>query len=252
MRSFWGRFYLLSWFCGMLFLSPPVVAAFEVPALKGPVMDLAQVMSETEQRRLSQLLMDLRDEGVVQMQVLLVPSLEGLPIEQASIQIFDQWKLGDEKKQNGVLFLASLQDRKMRLEIGRGLEGAIPDAVAKRIVSDIMAPRFREARYGAGIVAGLDVVSRLAKGEAVEQGWSAEKRETHDFVVFLVLALVFFLIGLGRMTGHLPGGGRRLRRGAYGGFPVGGGWGGGGFGGGGGGWSGGGGGSAGGGASGGW
>lgn len=214
-------------------------------------MDEVGYLTRSDERELTQLLYDFNRRGVAQVQVLIVPSLQGIPIEQASIQISDKWKLGDEKKDNGVLFLISAQDRSMRIEVGQGLEGAIPDVYAKRIISDQVIPLFRAKKYSAGIVMGVHQILTLADKEFADSNQLAKSSEGGNLPVGLVILLLIIIIVLGRFGG----GGRGNFRGGRGYGALGGlgGLGGGGFGGGGGGgWSGGGGGFSGGGASGGW
>lgn len=223
-------------------------ADFAVPVLRGPVMDDAGYLKPQDARDLSQLLYDFNRRGVAQVQVLVVQSLDGMPIEQASIKITDAWKLGEKGKDNGVLFLISAQDHQMRLEVGRGLEGAIPDVYAKRIIADEVIPLFKNRQTSEGIVLGVHEILSLADKEFAAQNNLQNRPEDQDEprghripLNPIVIIILFIIISiLGRF-----GGGR-------GRFIGGGGWGGGGFGGGGGGWSGGGGGFSGGGSSGSW
>lgn len=220
--------------------------------MTGPVMDQAGMMRAQDEGQLEGLLRDAKAQGLAQIQVLTVQNLQGATIEQASIQIVDLWKLGTEKADNGVLILVSREDKKVRIEVGQGLEGVLPDILAKRIVSDVMIPLFRQGDFSQGILAGsLAVIQTIDPKQRNEGDQYTEivpqKRslfgKSSIFILFALMVIFFNIIGGG------GGRGRRLRGGFYGG-----GLGGlGGFGGsGGGGWSGGGGGFSGGGASGGW
>lgn len=226
-------------------------AEFQVPRLTGPVIDQVGYLSRNDERDLTQLLYDFNRRGVAQVQVLIVPTLDGTPIEQASIQITDKWKLGDAKKDNGVLFLIAANDRQMRIEVGQGLEGAIPDIYAKRIIADQVTPLFRAGKYSSGIVLGVHSILTLADKEFADQNHlqdqaPADNSEGGNIPIGLIILVLIIISILGRFGG---GRGRHMRGG---GWYGGGGFGGGGFGGGGGGWSGGGGGFSGGGASGNW
>ncbi|XGC81800.1 YgcG family protein [Bdellovibrio bacteriovorus] len=226
-------------------------AKFEVPALSAPVIDEVGLMSRADRQELMQLLYDFNRRGKAQVQVFIVKDLQGLPIEQASIEITDQWKLGDEKKDNGVLFLIAPNDRSMRIEVGQGLEGAIPDIYAKRIISDQVIPLFRSKRYSAGIVLGVHEILRLADKEFADEKQLTNETPASNGGGDLPIGLIIGILIIISVLGRFGGGGRRGFRGGFGGF-GGGGFGGGSFGGGGGGWSGGGGGFSGGGASGNW
>jgi uncharacterized protein len=225
-------------------------AEFKTPPLTGPVIDEVGYLTRNDQQDLTQLLYDFNKRGKAQVQVLIVPDLQGLPIEQASIEITDKWKLGDKTKDNGILFLISAQERAMRIEVGQGLEGAIPDITAKRIISDQVIPLFRAKRYSAGVIVGVQEVLRLADKEFADENHIEEAPAKSGKIPGVIVIILIIIISI---LGRFGGGRGRYYRGGGGGF-GGGGFGGGGFGGsgGGGGWSGGGGGFSGGGASGNW
>lgn len=148
--------------------------AFQVPALQGPVMDQVGLLSQSAAQKLSQQIRQQNSQGAVQAQILILNSLDGESIEQAAIQIFDQWKLGDAKKDNGILILAAIQDRKMRIEVGRGLEGALPDVVAKRIIAEIMRPLFKSGNFDAGFILATQAVFEAAATETNGQVFNVE------------------------------------------------------------------------------
>ena len=226
-------------------------AAFQVPPLRGPVQDETGTLSRSQIQEIEQFIRANNSSGLVQLQVLVVPSLEGEPIESASIKVTDAWKLGTEKKDNGVLLLIALGDKKIRIEVGQGLEGDLPDVIASRIIRNVISPYFKQGQFARGIQAGLEAIVQTispADGQkhSYEDGASVERSGIPDGLkIFLIILFVILMLSIrgGGGGGFIPGG----RRGGYGGF-GGGGW----SGGGGGGWSGGGGGFSGGGASGGW
>ena len=251
-----------AFFCALFAFTVTIAHAqekFEVPPLTGPVVDAAGAIDASREQAISNALRAIHQAGGSQINVLTVRSLHGLPIEQASIQVVDQWKLGGRKTDNGVLLMVAAEDRKLRIEVGQGLEGVLTDADSKRIIEESIVPLFRSGDMGGGILVGVYQIAKKTdptiditpylEGQAVrrvsERGHS---RLGPGFIIFLIIVFLFF---------RMIGGGRR-RRGFYGGGFGGGGWGGGGFGGGGfgggggGGWGGGGGGFSGGGASGGW
>lgn len=238
--------FLFSWLFGA---SVWAQTEFKVPSLTGPVIDEVGYLTRSDRQELMQLLYDFNRRGKAQVQVLIVPDLQGIPIEQASIQIVDQWKLGSEKKDNGVLLLIAAKERALRIEVGQGLEGAIPDITAKRIISDQMIPLFRSQRFSAGVVVGVHEILRLADKEFADENNLQESSPGGDIPIWVIIAVLIVISILGRFGG---GRGRYYRGGGgWGGGLGGGGWSSGG-GSGGGGWSGGGGGFSGGGASGNW
>lgn len=239
-------------------------AARPVPALTGPVVDEAGLLDGSARRRLEALARaawEQPEERRVQLQFLLVRSLDGDAVEDFAVRVFETWKLGSRGKDNGVLVVVSQEDRKVRIETGYGAEGGLTDAQAGRIIRNTMTPAFREGRFGDGLqAAGVEILAALG---ALPEGVRAPARQRASpglagWVVLLIALAVFSLIARVFSASFGP----RRRRFWYGGGPwggLGGGFGGGGglgggggFGGGGGGWGGGGGSSGGGGASGSW
>lgn len=230
-----------------------------MPALTGPVVDTAGILDRPTQIAIASALQALQEQGGSQITVLTVPSLGELSIEQASIQVVDAWRLGGRKTDNGVLLMIAPNERKMRIEVGRGLEGVLTDADSRRIIAESIRPLFQTGDYNSGTLVGVYQITRKTDPEIDLTPYFEGKlrrlpTESSEGLsplgVFLILFILFLL--LSRNQGR-----RRLHRGTWGGPwggpPMGGGWGGGSWGGGsGGGWSGGGGGFAGGGASGDW
>jgi uncharacterized protein len=230
-----------------------------IPPLTGPVVDAAGLLSAGDARRLSELARSARaresGEGV-QLQYLIVASLEGDPIEDYSIRVAEKWRIGTKGKDNGLLVTVAVQDRAWRIEVGGGLEGEIPDALARRIGDQILVPAFRAGRYADGLYdAGAQLLTLAGVApEDVQAHARSQRRGVTRLPSGAGVIIAIFVI-LWVVSNVFRGFGPRRRRSMWwGGGPWigGGGLGGGGFGGGGGGWSGGGGGFSGGGASGRW
>lgn len=241
-------------------------SAFKVPSLTGPVMDEPGLLSPNTKIQIEDYIRQLHQNNGPQLQVYVTSSLQGEEIEQVAIQIFDQWKLGEAKKDNGILFLIAPSAKKMRIEVGRGLEGDIPDVIAKRIIADVVTPYFKRGEYDFGVAQGVAAIGHYInatpeqKAEVQQQsrqssgggGLIGALLSQHPILILFLVFFVLKLLGLFGGGGRGGGGGGFLA-GALLGRSLGGGGGfGGGFGGGGGGWGGGGGGSSGGGSSGGW
>ncbi|RYZ73418.1 MAG: TPM domain-containing protein, partial [Proteobacteria bacterium] len=115
-----------------------------------PVVDQANLFSDQEKLVIEERLRALKKEANVEMAIFTTPSLDGLPLEQYSLKIAEAWKLGEQKTDRGLLFLIAPQDRKMRMEVGRGLEGDIPDLATQVLMNEIARPEFRSAGYAQG------------------------------------------------------------------------------------------------------
>jgi uncharacterized protein len=221
--------------------------------------DFASVTTPATQDRLNTQLEQFEKDTSSQIVVAIFPKMQtDSSIEDYANRMFRAWKIGQEKKNNGVLLAVFVQDRKMKIEVGYGLEGAIPDATAKRIISDEIAPHLRTGDFDGGLSAGVSALMQAARGEYKGTGrTAAQGRRVNPIIVPLIFFGVIALIAF--MARRRPRG-TLYRRGSSGWGPIiwtggGGGWGGGGGGGGwssGGGFSGGGGSSGGGGASGSW
>ncbi len=147
-----------------------VAHAVEVPPLTGRVVDGAGILGVARER-LGALLADHEARTTTQIAVLTMPTLGGEPIEEAGLRIANAWGLGQKDKDNGVLVLVVPLDRRMRIEVGRGLEEALPDAEAKRILDEVMAPAFRGGDFAGGVERGIRaIIERLDGYEAAERG----------------------------------------------------------------------------------
>lgn len=186
-----------------------------VPALSARVTDLTATLSADQQATLENKLAQLEQQRGSQVAVLIVPTTQPEAIEQYSIRVTDAWKLGRAKQDDGVLILVAKNDRKMRIEVGYGLEGAIPDIYAKRIVSETMAPHFRQGDYYGGLDAAVDKVAALIAGENLPPPPQAQaKSSQHDWGdLFPVMLIGGLILGgilravLGSFLGGLANGG---------------------------------------------
>jgi len=232
----------------LLLILPLNVAALEVPKATGYVNDRAGLISSSTELKIENFLRGFEGSDSTQLVILTVESLEGEALEEYSLKVAESWKLGQKDKDNGALLLIAKQERKIRIEIGYGLEGKLTDLLAGRIIDNDITPLFKAGDYEGGIIAGITGMAEAVRGEYTGTGTTSRKKKRNPWGS---LALLLFL-GPGLML--LGGGGGRGRRGrrGVGGFWIGGMGGGGGFGGGGGGFGGGGGGFGGGGSSGGW
>jgi len=231
------------------------VFALKVPKLKGHVNDYGNVLSSSEENRLENYLSNFEATSTVQIALLTIKSLQGENLEDYSMRVADAWKLGNKEKDNGVLLLISMQDKKLRLEVGYGLESSLTDAKSGYIIRNFIVPGFKTGSYFNGIAAGMDAVTGVISDqleitdEQIAQSQRKQARKSPQIPFGLIIFILMFVFGgfgrrrrgglftalfLGSMLG---GGSHRGGGGSFGGF---------------GGFSGGGGGFGGGGASGGW
>lgn len=212
-----------------LWLFAASALAVEVPYLSGPVVDERGVLTGEEKARIVEAVESLNASGKIQLAVLVAKSLQGEDTAPFALAVVEKWKLGKKGKDDGALFLVVPDERKMRLEVGYGLEGELPDAICKRILDDVVAPFFRNNRLADGIVAGVHAVGE-SLGVTVGGARPKAPRRSEHMPIGLLLFLLFLVIlfqSFGRSRGWWYGGG-----GGWGG--GGGGWsggGGGGFGG---------------------
>lgn len=165
-----------------------------VPALKTRVTDLTQTLSTDQQAQLEAKLTAFEREKGSQIAVLIVPTTQPEDIAQYSIRVVDTWKLGRAKQDDGILILLAKDDRKMRIEVGYGLEGAIPDLTAKRVITEVMAPSFRQGDYYGGLNNAIDKLIGLIAGEQLPAPASNATSANNNFEGMLPMLLVGGLV----------------------------------------------------------
>src|SRR5207253_1197015 len=167
--------------------------ALEVPPLRGRINDYASMIQPDKARELESRLSDFERDTGHQVAVLTIPSLKGDALEDFSIRVAENWKIGQKGFDNGAILLVAQKDRKLRIEVGYGLEGVLPDAIANRIINEIIVPRFRQNDFGGGIKDGLIAIQQTIRGETLpENRRNTISRKNNDgfwgsLVVFLLL-----------------------------------------------------------------
>ncbi|WP_299592000.1 YgcG family protein [uncultured Microbulbifer sp.] len=243
----------------LLFLVPALLWAgashgdVTFPSLSGRVVDDANLLSQSTRYQLTEMLQAQEKETSNQIVVVTLQDLQGLTIEEYGYQLGRHWKIGQKDKDNGVLLIVAPSERKVRIEVGYGLEGALTDALSANIVHTKILPQFRSGNFDGGVTAGVESIIAAIKNEYVPE--PTESGNDRRLALLVGIFLLFIMLQIfGASVLGAPSGSSNYRRGRYGGYygggGFGGGYGGGGFGGGG--FGGGGGGFGGGGASGGW
>jgi uncharacterized protein len=200
-QRLWALFFGLTLFL----LSAQILPALEVPPLKGRVNDYARILSPATANQLEAVLQRFETEESTQIVLLTVPSLEGDSLELFSLRVVEAWKLGQAKLDNGALLLVAKNDRKLRIEVGYGLEGKLTDLTSGRIIRNIITPRFKEGNYDQGVVNGLAAMMAEVKGEfsPSAEGGIPGNTQRIDPGSILVFLLIFFLF-LGRALARVP------------------------------------------------
>lgn len=190
----------------MVTLLPHLAFALEVPQLRGRVNDYANMLSPGASQRLEQTLADFESSDSTQIVVLTVTSLEGESLEEYSIKVAEAWRIGQTKLDNGAILLIAKQERKIRIEAGRGLEGVLTDLVSGRIIRGDISPHFKKNDYDTGITVGVSSIMQVVRGEYQAQPRDLKQGKksvepVFTLLVFLLVAVVF----LGSYSKYLGG-----------------------------------------------
>lgn len=186
--------------------------ALEIPRPQGYITDLAEMISPAMEEKLTRLLQSYEASDSTQVAILTINSLEGESLEDFSIRIADQWKIGQQRKDNGILLLVAKNERKIRIEVGRGLEGVLTDLLAGRIVDQVMRPLFKAGRVDEGFAAGVNAMIQATRGEFKGDPRKTGQRanngdEPPPFFAYLLFAALFvaFLGSSSRVLGAVSG-----------------------------------------------
>ena len=201
----------------LLLVAAPALA-LDAPALTGRVNDLAGMMSQAARAKVEAVLADLERSDSTQVAVLTVPSLEGDSLEEFSLKVAEKWGLGQKGKDNGALVLVSRDDRKMRIEVGYGLEGRLTDLLSGRIIDTVMAPYFKAGDFDSGFIAGATAVAQAVRGEFKAEP-RPRRRSSGGLAGFAFIAIFGLLMAIGQM-GRLVRPASRIRRTGYGAGPF--------------------------------
>ena len=175
-----------------------------VPSLSGPVVDKAGILSRNEFNKIENFLLDLNNRSQIQIAVLIVPSLEGESIEDYSMQVAEKWKLGDKEKDSGALLLVAVKDKKLRIEVGYGLEQNLTDSRSGQIIRNFIAPQFRSGNYGEGIYDGIKAMAAYAsEDESLLKEIAVSDEDDEGGFPHILLFLIFAYLMISKF---LPGG----------------------------------------------
>lgn len=205
MTQTWVKILVLA----VLLLSATLTRAeVAIPLLKSHVTDLTATLSASEATQLEQKLAAFEKAKGSQVAVLIVPTTQPETIEQYALRVAETWKLGRKGIDDGVLLLVAKNDRALRIEVGYGVEGALPDAMAKRIIAEIIVPQFKAGNFVAGIDMGINTILSLLKGESLPLPSTKNSPGNSSGMHILLDNFIPVLIGLivlGRMLQALLG-----------------------------------------------
>lgn len=208
---FSSRFQQVITLCGIffaLFLSEAI--AQKLPSPSDPprlVNDFADVLSADQEYALEQKLLAFEDSTSNQLAIVLIKSLEGYEIADYTVQLALKWGIGS-KKNNGILLLAAIDDRKVRIEVGYGLEPVITDAISKRIITNAIKPFFKAGQYYEGLDAATNDLFSASKGEFQgDYKYSKGKKKGKGFGIGFIIFIIVILFIISRIGGGRGGGG---------------------------------------------
>ncbi len=207
MRHFWINLLLVS-------LLAAQATALDIPNLRARVTDLAGLLTTEQISELEAKLKNLEETDSTQIAVLVIPSLEGEVLEDYSERVATAWRLGQKGRDNGALLLLAMKERKIRIEVGYGLEPRLTDALSRRIIQNDLAPRFREHDYYGGIDAAVTAMMQVVRGAYQPTSAPAQRssrgrsaRTSFDWLIFLLFPLLWILSSTGKWGGGILGAG---------------------------------------------
>jgi len=191
----------------LLLFVTTAAALVTIPQLSHRVTDLTATLSVEQTTALENKLAELEAEKGSQLAVLILPTTQPEDIAQFGIRLADAWKIGRKKIDDGVILIVAKDDRKLRLEVGYGLEGAIPDAIAKRVISEVITPHFKNGDFAGGIDAGVTQLIKLIEGEPLPAPTQTQDNPPSEnaFVFILLGGLVIGYV-LSAIIGRVMGG----------------------------------------------
>lgn len=180
-----------------------------VPPLQGRVTDLTGTLTAQQSAAIEQSLRAFEERKGTQIAVLIVPTTRPEAIESFALRVVEQWKLGRRKVDDGALLLVAKDDRAVRMEVGYGIEGALNDATAARVIAELITPRFRQGDFNGGLTVGLEQIMRILDGEALPPparrgSAAADNSLGQSWPVLFIVALVLGSV-LRQVLGRVPG-----------------------------------------------
>ncbi len=196
-------------FATLLAIVSAAAYGLDVPPLRAHINDYAGILSPGTAQKLESQLVDFEKSDSTQIVVLTIPSLQGEVLEEFSIKAAEAWKVGYKGKDNGVILLIAKDDRKLRIEVGRGLEGKLTDLMSGRIIRYEITPRFKAGDFDGGVDAGVTAIMALVRGEYTASPSDAREKKDNSGLAFTLLIFLFFITltlgGIAKILGGVSG-----------------------------------------------
>tara|TARA_R110000782_G_scaffold78276_3_gene154968 strand:- start:13739 stop:14497 length:759 start_codon:yes stop_codon:yes gene_type:complete len=191
---------MLMMLAAVALLASPLYAQ-QFPALTGRVVDAANILDPAQEAALDAKLADLEKQSQRQLVVVTISDLQGYDIADYGFRLGDHWGVGDKERDDGALLIVAPRERKVRIEVGYGLEGVLPDILAGRIIRDVIIPRFKANDYPGGIAAGVDAISKLlllppeeARKIAEQAQQETQRGDQGAPMLFVIFFILFFFV----------------------------------------------------------
>lgn len=192
---------LLVLFLTLMLQAAPATAR-DIPSLTARVNDYAAMLAPATRQQLESVLAALEKEESTQLAVLTIDSLQGENLEEFSLKVVEKWQLGQKRLDNGALLLIAKNDRKLRIEVGYGLEGVLTDLTSGRIIRDIITPQFKNGNFDQGVIDGVSAMIAAVRGEFSAQTAVSSGKQSADDMSGFVIFLLFILFSIGRILGR--------------------------------------------------
>lgn len=167
------------------------ITAFTIPSPKGYVNDYANIIEPEYKNRIESVIKELKNNNIAEIGILTVKNIESGDIKGFAQKVFDDWKIGEKGKDNGLLIVLSIEDKKIRIHTGYGLEGVLPDGLVGEIIDKKAIPHFKKGDYGAGLLETVTSISMILKGE-IKPGKRIRKKEPST--LFILAIIMFFIV----------------------------------------------------------
>ncbi|MFH1905450.1 MAG: TPM domain-containing protein [bacterium] len=213
MNSGKSKLLLLTLFCVFVLSHVSIFGADRYPNYTGYVNDFARVLNSSEKGIITNLITELEKKTSAEIAIVTVPNIEGSEINIYKNELFEKWKIGKKGKDNGVLIVLAMKERKVGIEVGYGLEGVLPDGLCGEIIRKQMSPNFKVGQFGKGLVSAVATISNLVAKEynvklsglnsLPRTAYVVRKRSAASSIASIIFTLLFLMLILGSRTGLL-------------------------------------------------